>query len=72
MKIVNVGTADRVVRVLVGAALLSLVFWYAGPWRWVGLIGIVPLTTGLSGYCGMYRLLGISTCSVEKLPVDSK
>lgn len=58
----NERTLDRVVRVVAGLALLSLV--WVGPqtaWGWVGL---VPLVTGLVGSCPIYRLLGISTCSV--------
>ena len=56
----NVGTVDRVVRVVVGLVLIALVFW--GPqtnWGWIGLI---PLITGLAGWCPAYRLLGIDTC----------
>lgn len=62
----NEHTADRVIRVLAGAALLSLV--WIGPqtaWGWVGL---VPLVTGLVGSCPLYRLFGISTCSIAKHP----
>lgn len=56
---VNVGSLDRWLRVIAGIVLLSLVF--VGPrtsWGWLGLI---PLVTGLAGYCPMYRLLGLST-----------
>jgi hypothetical protein len=60
----NEHTVDRTIRVVVGLALLSLV-WIGPqtPWGWVGLI---PLITGLVGSCPIYRLLGISTCSIEK------
>ncbi|MGE5234060.1 MAG: DUF2892 domain-containing protein [Acidobacteriota bacterium] len=52
---------ERVVRVLVGLVLLSLVFvGPKTPWGW---IGILPLVTGLTGLCPLYTLLGISTCS---------
>ncbi len=56
---VNEGKADRILRVVVGLALIALVF--VGPktaWGWLGLI---PLITGLTGFCLLYRLLGIST-----------
>lgn len=60
----NEGTLDRVIRVIVGLALISLVF--VGPktvWGWIGLL---PLVTGLSGFCGLYALLGWKTCPQEK------
>ena len=55
----NEGTVDRVVRVVLGVALLALVF--VGPQTWLGLIGVVPLVTGLVGYCPLYGLLGLRT-----------
>ena len=59
----NEGTADRVIRVAIGVALLSLtVVGPHTPWGWVGL---VPLATGLLGFCPLYRLIGISTCKVQ-------
>jgi len=59
---INVGNFDRLVRVIVGLVLLSLPLWLDAPWRWLGLIGIMPLITGLSGRCPGYRLIGRSTC----------
>ena len=56
----NVGTTERAVRVVAGLALLSLVF--VGPQTLWGLLGVVPLATGLIGTCPPYTLLGISTC----------
>ncbi|MEZ5743180.1 MAG: DUF2892 domain-containing protein [Sphingomonadaceae bacterium] len=56
----NEGTLDRVMRVVVGLALITLVF--TGPQSAWGWIGIVPLVTGLIGFCPIYRLLGINTC----------
>jgi len=51
---------ERVIRVLLGLVLLSLVFvGPKTPWGW---IGILPLATGLTGLCPLYTLLGISTC----------
>ena len=60
----NEGTVDRALRVVVGLAVLSLVF--VGPataWGWVGL---VPLLTGLVGFCPLYSILGINTCSIRQ------
>ena len=58
----NVGTADRIVRIVVGLALLSLVVFLEGGVRWFGLIGLVPLATALIGWCPAYAPFGISTC----------
>jgi hypothetical protein len=56
----NEHTVERVLRVLIGVGLLSLVF--VGPqtaWAW---IGILPLVTGLVGSCPAYTIFGVSTC----------
>jgi len=58
----NVGGIDRVVRIVVGLALLSLVFLLDGDSRWWGLIGLVPLATGTLGWCPAYLPFGIKTC----------
>jgi len=60
----NEGALDRIVRVVVGAGLLSLVF--IGPHTPWGYLGIVPLATGLIGFCPLYAALGINTCAVRK------
>lgn len=54
----NVGTADRVIRIAGGLVLLSLVFIVEGDARWWGLAGLLPLATGLAGWCALYRLFG--------------
>lgn len=61
---VNEGTLDRVLRVVAGAGILSLAF--IGPQTPWGYVGLVPLITGLIGYCPAYALLGVSTCPVKK------
>ncbi len=60
----NEGTLDRALRILLGLILLSLVF--IGPQTLWGLIGLVPLATGLMGYCPLYQILGLSTCPLKK------
>jgi len=56
----NVGTIDRVLRILVGALLIALTLTGTiGLWGWIGL---VPLATGVVRFCPFYPLLGISTC----------
>ena len=62
--ITNEGSVDRVVRVILGLVLLSLVF--VGPKTLWGLVGLVPLFTGLGGMCPIYRVFGISTCPVKR------
>lgn len=57
----NVGSADRVIRVVAGLVLLCLLLLVEGNARWWGLIGLLPLTTGLVGWCAMYKALGIDT-----------
>ncbi|WP_370323407.1 YgaP family membrane protein [Salipiger bermudensis] len=60
----NEGTLDRALRVILGLVLLSLVFLGPQtPWGWIGL---VPLATGLIGWCPLYILLGIRTCPMQK------
>ena len=59
---VNIGSADKVVRIVVGLALLSLIFLLEGNARWFGLIGLVPLLTAFMGFCPLYTLLGMNTC----------
>lgn len=60
----NEGLADRVVRVALGLGVLSVLT--VGPvpgWGLVGLVGLIPLVTGLVGFCPTYILLGIDTCA---------
>jgi len=59
----NEGKTDRTLRVLAGAALISLVF--VGPQTAWGWIGLLPLVTGLVGNCPVYSLLGINTCGIR-------
>jgi hypothetical protein len=58
----NVGTADRIVRLLVGLGLLSLLVVLDDNARWFGLIGLVPLLTAGLRFCPLYTVLGIRTC----------
>lgn len=60
----NEGTLDRALRILLGLILLSLVF--IGPQTLWGLIGLVPLATGIMGYCPVYKILGLNTCPLKK------
>lgn len=57
---------DRVVRVVLGLAVLSLIFW--GPKSLWGLVGLVPLLTGVAGSCPLYTLTGQATCATAEAP----
>ncbi|WIM06904.1 MAG: DUF2892 domain-containing protein [Candidatus Nitricoxidivorans perseverans] len=59
----NVGGIDRILRIVVGLALVVWTLMDGPVWAW---IGIVPLVTGAVGFCAIYPLLGISTCPMKK------
>jgi uncharacterized membrane protein YfcA len=60
----NVCGIDRILRIVVGIALIAAAFTGAiGVW---GYIGVVPLLTGLMGWCPPYAILGFNTCSMKK------
>ncbi len=61
----NVGGVDKILRIVVGLVLLSLILILEGNTRWWGLVGIVPLVTGLFNFCPLYSLLGINTCPLK-------
>ena len=65
----NVGLLDRVIRLVVGFALIAyalrLGFSDTG-WNWIGWIGVVPVLTALFGFCPAYRLFGLSTCPMRR------
>jgi hypothetical protein len=61
----NMGDIDRIVRMIAGAALLLLFFF--GPKTYWGLLGLIPLSTALIGYCPLYKVFGVST-----YPYDEK
>jgi len=59
----NIGSIERILRILAGLVLIGLtVTGTIGLWGW---LGIVPLATGLVGWCPPYALLGISTCKAR-------
>ena len=60
----NAGSLDRILRIVAGLVLIGLAATgTVGVWGW---IGVVPLATGLFGFCPAYTLLGINTCSMKK------
>ena len=60
----NEGTLDRTLRIVAGVVLLSLAF--VGPKTPFGYIGLVPLLTGLAGFCPLYAVFGFDTCPLTK------
>lgn len=63
----NVGTIDRIARIVLGLALLAGFFLNAeASMRWLYLLGIVPLLTGIFSTCPLYSILGISTCPTRR------
>tara|TARA_R110000868_G_scaffold63100_5_gene190211 strand:+ start:1206 stop:1397 length:192 start_codon:yes stop_codon:yes gene_type:complete len=60
----NIGTFDRALRIAVGLILIGLSL--SGVIGWWGLIGLVPLATGLFRSCPAYSLLGINTCTTKR------
>lgn len=60
---VNEGKWDRILRVVVGLLVIALVF--VGPQTSWGWLGLIPLITGLVGFCPLYRLVGFNTCPMR-------
>lgn len=63
---INVGPLDRLIRALVGAALLTLLITAESAARWLGLVGLVPLATAVLGTCPVYALFGAATCPLRQ------
>jgi fatty acid desaturase len=60
----NVGNIDRILRAVVGLALIALTLaGTIGVWGW---IGVVPLLTAALGFCPLYTVLGFSSCPMKK------
>ena len=61
----NMGIWDRIFRVAIAIALLSLYFVLEGNFRYFAVIGLVPLMTAAMGWCPFYTLFGIKTCRCD-------
>lgn len=55
----NIGTADKIIRIIVGIIIIALGIYYRS---WWGFLAVIPLGTAVVGFCGLYPLLGINTC----------
>lgn len=64
----NVGGLDKILRIAAGLALVAFALFAPAEiaWKWVGWLGVVPLVTGLVGWCPLYPLLGLNTCPARK------
>ncbi len=62
----NVGMVDRVVRIILGAALITFALIGEGFTAKFGWIGVIPLLTAFVGFCPIYTLLGVSSCACKK------
>lgn len=60
----NEGALDRLIRIALGLGFLAMTV--IGPKTWWGLLGLIPLVTGLVGFCPLYRVFGLDTCPVRR------
>ena len=60
----NVGNTDKIVRLLLAAAIASVGIYYKS---WWALLAIVPLATGVISFCPLYKILGINSCSTKNV-----
>ena len=58
----NEGNTDRIIRLVLGIAVIALGFYFRS---WFGLIGLIPLVTAGIGWCPLYSIFGLSTCPVD-------
>jgi len=62
----NVGQLDRIIRIILGLAVLSLFFILEGGLRYISLLGIIFILTGVINFCPLYLPFGISTRKLKK------
>lgn len=60
----NVGLIDRTLRVILGLLIISLGLQFNSSW---GMLGLIPFLSGLVGWCPLYRMLGIRSCSRKEM-----
>ncbi|MBI4622357.1 MAG: DUF2892 domain-containing protein [Verrucomicrobia bacterium] len=66
---INVGSTDRIIRIVVGVAILGAGFFFK---TWWSLIGLVPIVTGIIRFCPAYLPFGLSTCATPELKPEEK
>lgn len=62
----NEGTVDRIIRAVAGVIGLGVAVALGGAWWILGAVGAVLLVTAATGFCGLYTVLGFSTCPVKQ------
>lgn len=62
----NIGTVDKVIRLILGIVLMSLYFLLDGGLKYISILGIILILTAFINYCPLYTLFGINTCSTKK------
>jgi len=60
----NVGSPDRVIRIVIGIAAIAAGFFFQS---WWGALGAIPLVTAMVGWCPLYRIGGLSTCKAKSV-----
>jgi hypothetical protein len=63
----NVGSMDRILRAILGVALLAFALFSGSAYAWLGYVGIIPLITAAMSSCPLYSMLGMSTCPVKRI-----
>ncbi len=58
----NVGSADKIIRILLGVVIMAAGYFYGS---WLGLIGVIPVLTAFMSFCPLYSIIGVSTCRVK-------
>ncbi len=58
----NVGNVDKTIRIILGIGIIVMGIGFQS---WLGIIGVIPLITGIIGYCPLYSIFGISTCKIS-------
>ena len=64
----NIHPVERIFRIVLGLSLISLSFW--GPSSLLFLLGVIPLATGLKGWCPLYSAFGISTRTLKRSVIE--
>lgn len=59
----NVGKTDKIIRIIIALVIAGLGVYFKS---WWGLLALLPLVTAITGFCGIYTLLGINTCPVKQ------
>ncbi|MFW6368361.1 MAG: YgaP family membrane protein [Spirochaetota bacterium] len=62
----NVGKLDKAIRIIAGVAFVAVAAILGGTWWVFGAVGVVLFVTALTGFCGLYTLIGVNTCKVTR------